>query len=134
MYTGIHLAGGYSLISSIESIIIVYLLPLISIVSTTAVSGDSSLREGPVWVKRNENGSCECGSELGGEIKWGSNKQVVSIMVGYCMYNLSQQLLVGFNHDRCLIREFIVSFIVSTMICLQTYFKIGKIMFRMRSA
>jgi len=54
MYTGIHLAGGSSLIS-IESTIIamlVYLLPLISIVSATAVSGDSSLCEGPVWFNK----------------------------------------------------------------------------------
>ena len=57
----------------------------------------------PFGFKRNENGSCECCSELGGEIKCDSDKQVVSIMVGYCMTidNSSQELVVGFNNDRC---------------------------------
>ena len=83
---------------------LVHLLSLISIIaSTTVVSGDSSQGECPVWFKRNENGSCECGSELGGEIRCDPYKQVVSIMVGYCMSfdNSSQELLFGFNNDQC---------------------------------
>jgi len=65
---------------------LVYLLSLISIIaSSTVVSGDSSQGECPVWFKRNENGTCECGSELGGGIHCDPYKQVVSIMVGYCM-------------------------------------------------
>ena len=86
---------------------LVYLLPLISIVSSTVVSGDSSQGECPVWFKRNENGSCECGSQLGGEIKCDPCKQVVSIIAGYCMSfdNSSQELVVGFNNDRCFERS-----------------------------
>ena len=83
---------------------LVHLLSLISIIASSAVvSGDSSQGECPVWFKRNENGSCECGSELGGEIRCDPYKQVVSIMVGYCMSfdNSSQELLVGFNNDQC---------------------------------
>ena len=82
---------------------VVHLLSLISIsASTTVVSGDRSQGECPVWFKRNENGSCECGSELGGGIHCDPYKQVVSIMVGYCMSfdNSSQELLVGFNNDQ----------------------------------
>ena len=80
---------------------LVCLLPLIS--SSIVVSGDSSQGECPVWFKRNENGSCECGSQLGGEIKCDSDKQVVSIIAGYCMSfdNSSQELVVGFNNDQC---------------------------------
>ena len=83
---------------------LVHLLSLISIIaSTTVVPGDRSQGECPVWFKRNENGSCECGSELGGGIHCDPYKQVVSIMVGYCMSfdNSSQELLVGFNNDQC---------------------------------
>ena len=83
---------------------LVHLLSLISIIASSAVvSGDSSQGECPVWFKRNENGSCECGSELGGEIRCDPYKQVVSIMAGYCMSvdNSSQELLVGFNNDQC---------------------------------
>ena len=65
--------------------LLVYLLSLISIASSTVVSGDSSRGECPVWFRRNENRSCECGSELGGDIRCDPYKQVVSIMVGYCM-------------------------------------------------
>ena len=82
---------------------LVHLLSFISIIASSAVvSGDSSQGECPVWFKRTENGSCECGSELGGEIHCDPYKQVVSIMVGYCMSfdNSSQELLVGFNNDQ----------------------------------
>ena len=82
---------------------LVHLLSLISIASTTVVSRSNSQGECPVWFKRNENGSCECGSVLGGGIYCDPYKQVVSIMVGYCMSfdNSSQELLVGFNNDQC---------------------------------
>ena len=82
---------------------LVHLLSLISIASSAVVSGDSSQGECPVWFKRNENGSCECGSELGGEIRCDPYKQVVSIMAGCCMSfdNSSQELLVGFNNHQC---------------------------------
>ena len=82
---------------------LVHLLSLISIASSAVVSGDSSQGECPVWFKKNENGSCECGSELGGEIRCDPYKQVVSIMAGCCMSfdNSSQELLVGFNNHQC---------------------------------
>ena len=86
---------------------LVHLLSLISIASTTVVSRSNSQGKCPVWFKRNENGTCECGFELGGKIKCDPYKQVVSIMVGYCMSfdNSSQELVVGFNNDRCLGRS-----------------------------
>jgi len=92
---------------SVMVIKLVHLLSLISIASTTVVSRSNSQGECPVWFKRNENKSCECGSELGGEIRCDPYKQVVSIMVGYCMSfdNSSQELVVGFNNDRCLGRS-----------------------------
>ena len=82
---------------------LVYLWFLVSIAISTGASEEISQEECPVWFKRNENGSCECGSELGGEIRYDPYKQVVSIMVGYCMSvdNSSQELLVGFNNDQC---------------------------------
>ena len=82
---------------------LVYLWFLVSIASSTGASEETSQEECPVWFKRNENGSCECGSELGGEIRCDPYKQVVSVMAGYCMsvYNSSQELLVGFNNDQC---------------------------------
>ena len=82
---------------------LVYLWFLVSIASSTGASEETSQEECSVWFKRNENGSCECGSELGGEIRCDPYKQVVSIMVGYCMSvdNSSQELLVGFNNDQC---------------------------------
>ena len=68
---------------------IMHLLSLINIASSAVVSGDSSQGECPVWFRRNENGSCECGSELGGDIRCDPYKQVMSIMVGYCITLLS---------------------------------------------
>jgi len=71
---------------SVMVIKLIRLLSLISIIaSTTVVSRSSSQKDCSVWFKRNENGSCECGSELGGVIRCDPHKQVVSIMAGYCM-------------------------------------------------
>ena len=79
---------------------LVQLLSLFSIAMSTVVTED---KECPIWFKRNENGFCECGPLLEGAIECNSDKQVASIMVGYCMSfdNSSQQLLLGFNNDRC---------------------------------
>ena len=52
----------------------------------------------PTWFKETENGSCECGHDLGAVIRCDKNTKKVSIRAGYCMTydSSSEELLVGF--------------------------------------
>ena len=57
-----------------------------------------ALGQCPIWFKETDNGSCECGDELGGQIKCDKSSQRVSIALNYCMTynNTSQELLTGY--------------------------------------
>ena len=52
----------------------------------------------PIWFRETDNGSCECGDELGGQIKCDKSSHKVSIILNYCMTydNTSQELLTGY--------------------------------------
>ena len=62
------------------------------------VAVSPALGQCPIWFRETDNGSCECGGELGGQIKCNKSSQRVSIAVNYCMTydNISQELLTGY--------------------------------------
>ena len=62
------------------------------------VAVSSALGHCPIWFRETDNGSCECGDELGGQIKCDNSSQRVSIALNYCMTydNSSQELLTGY--------------------------------------
>ena len=58
----------------------------------------SAVSHCPTWFKESANGSCECGDELGGQVKCDRENQRVSIAVNFCMTydNISQELQMGY--------------------------------------
>ena len=67
----------------------------------------SALGHCPIWFRETNNESCECGNELGGQIKC-DNSQRVSIALNYCMTydNTSQELLTGYCNYQYHTRKF----------------------------
>ena len=62
------------------------------------VAVSSAVSHCPTWFKKSANGSCECGDELGGQIRCDKENQRVSIAMNFCMTydNISQELQMGY--------------------------------------
>ena len=79
------------------TVAVVILLPRVPVTGGEVGSSD---RECPTWFIPTESGSCECGSELSGDVHCDDSNGEVSLVLGHCMtYNPSTgTLLTGYTN------------------------------------
>ena len=72
-------------------------IPILTFLLVVVISSVCMAGECPTWLREAEDGTCECGSDLGGAVRCNKYTETVSIATGFCMtYDTeSNQTLAG---------------------------------------